>query len=63
MREGCGVESVDKKEGINKGETEEKQEVGEVDEEAEVNKGRTEDVAVESLELTRVEFLFSSNAI
>lgn len=56
------MESVDKEEGINKGETEEKQEVG-VDEEAEVNKGRTEDVAVESLELTRVEFLFSSNAI
>lgn len=44
-------------------EMQEKQEVGEVDEEAEVNKGRTEDVAVESLELTRVEFLFSSNAI
>ena len=63
MKEGCGVELVDKEGEINKGEIEEKQEVGEVDKEAEVNKGRTEGVTVESLGLTRVEFLFSSIAI
>jgi hypothetical protein len=57
---------VDERGEINKGETDGgiiKEEVGEVDEEAEVNKEETEDVAVESLELTSVEFLFSSNAI
>jgi hypothetical protein len=57
---------VDEREEINKGGTDGgiiKEEVGEVDEEAEVNKEETEDVAVESLELTSVEFLFLSNAI
>jgi hypothetical protein len=60
------VVGVDEEGELNKGETDggiRKEEVGEVDEEANVNKEETEDVAVESLELTRVEFLFSSNAI
>jgi hypothetical protein len=57
---------VDERGEINKGETDggiRKEEEGEVDEGVEVNKEETEDVAVESLELTSVEFLFSPNAI
>jgi hypothetical protein len=54
------VVGVDEEEELNKGEIDggiRKEEVGEVDGEAEVNKEETEDIAVKSLELTRVEFL------